>query len=157
MNKAVWFALLVFAVAPFSLADAPPATPPTTAPTTQPVAVNLADDQALQANMGKEVVVQGLVSEAAWSSSGKVFLIKFKEGEQTSFQGALFLKLRDDMEKAFHGDLSDAFEGATIQIQGKLQMYREHPEILINDPKQITILTKGPGHSPHSQATTKPG
>ena len=52
------------------------------------------------------------------------------------------------MEKAFNGDLSNAFEGAKIQIRGKLQLYREQPEILIDDPKQITILVKGPTTRP---------
>ncbi len=125
-------------------------------PTTQPTAVSLGDKQALDANVGKEVVVEGLVSDAEWSASGRVFLIKFKEGETTQFQGALFSKFRDDMEKAFNGDLSNAFEGAKIQIDGKLQMYREHPEILINDAKQITILVKGPGNSPHAGSSTRP-
>jgi DNA/RNA endonuclease YhcR with UshA esterase domain len=147
--------IVVLTASAAALADGnPPKETPQNAPTTRPVAVSLSDDKALQANMGKEVTVEGVVSEAAWSVSGRVFLIKFKEGEETSFQGALFAKLRDEMEKAFKDDLSDAFEGAKIQIQGKLQTYREHPEILINDPKQIMILVKGPGHSPH--ATTKP-
>lgn len=127
-----------------------------TAPTSQPVMVSLEDKKALDANMGKEVIVEGTVATAAWSASGRVFLIKFNEGIATNFQGALFAKLREDMEKAFHGDLSDAFEGGKIQITGKLQMYREHPEILINDPKQITILIKGPGHSPHAGPATRP-
>jgi DNA/RNA endonuclease YhcR with UshA esterase domain len=126
------------------------------APTTQPVAVSLSDQKALDASMGKDVVVEGLVSEAAWSASGRVFLIKFTEGETTDFQGALFVKYRETMEKAFKGDLSNAFEGAKIRISGKLQTYREHPEILIDDPKQITIVVKGPGNSPHAAPTTQP-
>jgi len=129
---------------------------PQTAPTTQPVLVSLADKQALAASMGKDVVVEGTVSDAQWSTSGKVFLVKFKEGEATRFQGAVFSKFREAMEKSFHGDLSNAFEGARIRISGKLQTYREHPEILIDDPKQITVLAKGPGNSPHASPTTRP-
>ena len=125
-------------------------------PTTQPIVVSLADEQALKASMGKEVLVEGTVTDAQWSATGRVFLIKFKEGSETQFQGAFFSKIRDDMEKAFNGDLSNAFEGAKIQIKGKLQTYRELPEILIDDPKQITILVKGPGKSPHAGSTPRP-
>jgi hypothetical protein len=126
------------------------------APSTQPIVVSLSDKQALDANVGKDIVVQGMVSDAQWSSTGRVFIIKFAEGDATQFQGAMFAKLRDDTEKAFNGDLSNAFEGSKIQIEGKLQTYREHPEILINDPKQITILVKGPGNSPHAGSATRP-
>ena len=129
---------------------------PQTAPTSRPIPVNLSDKQALAANMDNQVIVEGLVSDAEWSPSGRVFLIRFKEGQATQFQGAMFAKYRDDMEKAFNGDLSDAFEGAKIQIEGKLQTYREHPEILISDPRQITILVKGPGNSPHAASATRP-
>jgi hypothetical protein len=85
-----------------------------------------------------------------------VFIIKFKEGEATGFEGAIFASNRSEMEKAFDGDLSNAFEGAKIQIAGKLENYRQHPEIPIHDPKQITILVKGPGHSPHASPATRP-
>ena len=52
-------------------------------PTSQPTVVNLADPEALKTNMGKEVLVQGMVSDAQWSASGRVFRIKFEEGSQT--------------------------------------------------------------------------
>jgi len=129
---------------------------PTTTPTSQPVVVSVGDKQAIAASLGKEVVVEGTVSDAQWSSTGRVFIIKFKEGEATGFQGAILAKTRDAMEKAFHGNLSNAFEGAKIQIAGKLQNYREHSEIVANEPKQITIVAPGPGHLPHASATTLP-
>ena len=126
------------------------------APATQPAAVNLVnlgDKKALSVNVGKDVVVEGTVSDAQWSATGRVFIIKFKEGEATGFEGAIFASNRSEMEKAFDGDLSNALEGARIQIAGKLENYRQHPEIPIHDPKQITIVVKGPGHSPHAAAT----
>ena len=128
---------------------------PQTAPATQPALIKPSDAKALGSHVGQDVAVEGVVSDAAWSASGKVFLIKFKDGDESQFQGALFLKVRETMEKAFGGDLSDAFEGATIRISGKLQTYRDHPEILVGDPKQITILAKGPGHSPHAAPSTR--
>lgn len=140
--------LLVTMVAGFVRAD----DPASKSPATQPTAIVLGDKQSIDANIGKQVMVEGVVSDAEWSKTGAVFLIKFKEGEATQFQGAMFAKFRDDMEKALGGDLSNLLEGAKIRTTGKLQMYREHPEILITDPKQITILAKGPGNSPHAGA-----
>jgi DNA/RNA endonuclease YhcR with UshA esterase domain len=135
-------------------ADGPAQTQPV--PTSQPVAVDLADQDALTADMGKLVIVEGVVSSAQWSPSGRVFLIRFKEGRQTRFQAAFFDEQRDTMQQAFNTDLSAAFTGAQLQIVGKLQKYHEHPEILIQSPKQITILTKPPPLPATNPATTQP-
>ena len=128
------------------LADSSSNKPATTQPAScqQPAAVvNIADRKALDAHMGSDIVVEGTVSMAAWSNSGKVFLIRFSEADESEFQGALFAPLRPTMEKAFAGDLGAVFDGARLRLTGKLHKYREHPEILISDPKQITIVAKG--------------
>ena len=129
---------------------------PQTAPASQPVVISLASRHELEANIGKTVIVEGTVSDAEWSPSGKVFLVKFKEASATKFQGAMFTKFREPLEKALGGDLSDMLEGAKVQISGKLQVYRERPEIMISEPGQITIVTKGPGHSPHAGGPVHP-
>jgi DNA/RNA endonuclease YhcR with UshA esterase domain len=128
--------------------------PPSTAPASQPSLITAGDEQTLDADMGNDVIVQGTVSDAKWSPSGRVFLIKFQEGDSSEFQGAIFSKYKDVMEKAFNGDLSTALEGAKVQIHGKSQTYREHPEILIDKPEQIDITVKGPGKT--ENATTAP-
>jgi Spy/CpxP family protein refolding chaperone len=126
------------------------------APTSQPSLVSLSDKEAMQSSVGKAIAVQGVVSDAQWSPSGAVFLINFTDGQATQFQCVIFRKLHDDMEKAFSGDLSNAFEGSNVRIEGKLQMYHQHPQIIINDANQVSILTKGPGNSPHAGAFNKP-
>src|SRR6202034_4189294 len=98
--------------------------------------------------IASDVIVEGTISDAKWSTSGRVFLIKFKEADSSEFQGAIFSKNKDVMEKAFNGDLSTALEGAKVQIHGKLQTYREHPEILIDKPEQIVIVEKPPTTQP---------
>ena len=128
--------------------------PPSTAPTSQPSLIIAGDKQALDAAIGNDVIVEGTISDAKWSPSGRVFLIKFQEGDSSEFQGAIFSKYKDIMEKAFNGDLSTALEGAKVQVHGKLQTYRDHPEILIDKPEQIVILMKAPGQT--QNATTSP-
>ena len=120
---------------------------PTTAPATEPSAgvISAGDKQALQDHLDKEVTVEGVVSDAKWSSSGKVFIIKFKEAGDSQFQAATFSKNKDAMEKAFDGDLTKAFEGAKIQVKGRLQTFKEHPEILVDKPEQITVTEKASG------------
>ena len=128
--------------------------PPSTAPTSQPSLIIAGDKQALDAAIGNDVIVEGTVSDAKWSPSGRVFLIKFPESDSSGFQGAIFSKYKDVMEKAFNGDLSTALEGAKVQVHGKLQTYRDHPEILIDKPEQIVILMKAPGQT--QNATISP-
>jgi len=116
--------------------------------------ISVGDKQAIDANMNKEATVEGTVSDAEWSPTGRVFLIKFQEGETTQFQGAVLSQNKETMEKGLNGDLSNALEGAKIQIKGKLVTYREHPEILIDKPEQIRIVQKGSGTSPHAQTAS---
>jgi hypothetical protein len=112
------------------------------------VVVSLTDKAALDANMGKQASVEGTVSDAEWSPTGRVFLIKFDGAESTQFQGALLSQNRDAVEKAFDGDLTRALEGAKIRLTGKLQTYRAHPEIVIEKPEQITVLQKPSADAP---------
>jgi DNA/RNA endonuclease YhcR with UshA esterase domain len=127
--------------------------PPATAPTSQPSIIAASDGQLLKADMGNDVIVQGTATDAKWSASGRVFLIKFDDTSD-GFQGAIFAKSKDVMEKAFNGDLTAALEGAKIEIHGKLKTFKEHPEILIDNPEQIVVLVKGPGAT--TQPTTAP-
>ena len=123
-------------------ADEQPATAPTTSPSG---VISAGDRQVLMDHIDKEATVEGTVADAKWSSSGKVFVIKFKDASDSQFQTAIFSKSKDAMEKAFDGDLSKAFAGAKIQVKGKLQTYREHPEILVDKPEQITVIEKAGG------------
>jgi hypothetical protein len=118
---------------------------PTTAPTSQPSVISAGDKETLDANIDKDATVEGTVSDANWTPSGKVFLIKFKDAETSEFAGAIFSKNKDLMEKALGGDLTPALGGAKVQLHGKIHTFHDHPEIIIDKPEQITILVKGTG------------
>jgi DNA/RNA endonuclease YhcR with UshA esterase domain len=128
---------------------------PAAAPASQPAVIAAGDKDALEANMDKEATVEGTISDAKWSSSGKVFLIKFQEGESSHFQAAFLAKSKEVMEKAFDGDLSTALQGAKVQVHGKLKAFHDNPEVLIDKPEQITILVKATG-SATTAPTTRP-
>jgi Spy/CpxP family protein refolding chaperone len=115
-------------------------------------AITPGDKAAIDANTGKEAVVEGTVSDAQWSASGAVFIMKFKDSDATQFQAVV---LRNDMaqdaaEKAFGGDLSNIFEGSKVRIKGELGTYFNHPQIKIKNADQVAVLDKGPGNSPHA-------
>ena len=116
----------------------------TKAPTTAPTVLEAKDKAGLDASTDKTVTVKGVVSEAQWATSGKVFIIKFKDTEESQFSAVLFSKNKEPFEKTFEGDLSTVFEGATIEVTGPVKMFKEHPEIVIDRAKQIKILEKAP-------------
>ena len=53
--------------------------------------------------MGKDVVIEGVVNKAAWSSSGKVMSILFKGVDRNQFSAVAFDKIKDKLDAAFMG------------------------------------------------------
>lgn len=127
------------------------------APTSSIIAVS--DKAALEANKEKDVVVEGVVSTAAWSSSGKVMNLHFEGTDETRFSAVVFEKNKDRIDKAFGGDATKAWTGAKVRIKGKLREYagktgdrKATPEITISDPGQVTVVEPPPADAP----ATKP-
>jgi hypothetical protein len=120
------------------------AEPATTAPATQPSAdatvLQPNDKDALAANIDKEVVVEGVIEKAEWSSTGKVMRATFKDAGESKFQAIIFVKDREKFDKAFDGDVAKALSGAKVKLKGKLQEYRNAPEMVLSDVGQITVV-----------------
>jgi DNA/RNA endonuclease YhcR with UshA esterase domain len=144
-----WFAILPLAgcllatalLAPVTRADDKPAAEP---PSSQPVAVDVSDKAALEANMNKDVVVEGVVDSARWSSSGKVVALEFKKAADSKFMAVAFVRHRDELDKAFSGDFARSMAGARVRIRGTLKDYKGRPEIVIDSPAQVTVLEPAP-------------
>ena len=123
------------------------------APATQPsggesLIIDASDKAAIDAAMGKEVVVEGVVESTAWSSSGKVLFIKFDKNKETRFSVVVFEKHKTDFDSAFSGDITKALPGAKVRIRGTIKDYRSQPEIIADVPAQITILEPPPTSQP---------
>jgi hypothetical protein len=129
-----------------SFAGAPPATAQSRPgePTSKPVTVDLKDPDALKAAMGSEVIVSGTVASAEWSRTGRVMRIEFNGTEKSRFYAVIFPPQRPAFDQKYSGDVAKALAGAEVQITGKLQLYRERPEIIINRLDQLDV-TKKPG------------
>ena len=85
-------------------------------------------------HVGEVVTVEGLAAEVHHAASGKVTFIDMgARYPNNPFAGVIF-----------SGDASkfpnvDNLEGKTIDVTGKVQLYRNAPEIILNDVAQIKI------------------
>jgi DNA/RNA endonuclease YhcR with UshA esterase domain len=113
--------------------------------------VDAADKAAIDANMSKEVTVEGIVDTASWSSSGKVLRMEFKGNQQSKLQGVAFEKNKKSLDEAFSGDFVKAMTGAHVRVRGTLKDYRGRPEIVIDSASQVTVLEPSPAASQPAQ------
>jgi hypothetical protein len=117
-------------------------------PTTQPVLLDVSQSRAaFDDARGKDVVVQGIVSSAQWSASGKVMNIEFRNAGRSRFLAVAFERIRAKLDEGFGGDAPKAFTGAKIRIHGTLETYggavesmKGRPQIVIASGDQVTIL-----------------
>ena len=153
-----------------SVGDTPPTTAPLPAvsrpkdpleqsPAAEPLPDGIlaaAEVPALLSQMGKEVVVEGVVADSAWSRSGKVMNIRFasvEEGKNGLFS-CIFLKDRATFDGAFSGNVASAFSGAHLRLAGTLVLYggfdeamKGTPQMILTNPAQVTIVEPRPAHS----------
>ena len=115
-------------------------------PTTQHTVIDANDKAAIAENMGREVVVVGTVSQAAWSASGKVMNIEFQGAEESRLLAVVFERNRRRMDEAFNGDLAKALTGAKVRLMGRLEEYggrderwKGRPQMILDRTGQITI------------------
>lgn len=118
-----------------------PEAAPATAPTSQPAARLSADDVAgLKSHVGKWVTVTGTVSRAELSQSKKVFRIAFKEAGTSGFNSVVFDRNLRAFEAELGADLSAALNGKAVEVTGKLEEYREKPQVVLREPGQLKVV-----------------
>lgn len=84
------------------------------------------------AHVGEYASVRGTLFDAHVSASGTIFLDFCANYKTCPFSGVIFA---DDAEQ--FGDLS-RYEGKTVTLAGKIQLYRGKAEIILSDPSQLT-------------------
>jgi DNA/RNA endonuclease YhcR with UshA esterase domain len=114
--------------------------------TTEPAVIDVKNSDAIIAAKGKDsATVEGVISSAEWSRSGKVMNIEFRDSDLI---GAVFEKNKQKLDDAFGGDLAKSLKGAKVRIKGKIADYRSKPQIIIQFPDQITIVEPAPSTQP---------
>jgi DNA/RNA endonuclease YhcR with UshA esterase domain len=97
------------------------------------IAISATDKAALTANVGKQVVAEGIVVSAAKGSN----------------DGARFLNFSDDITglsalivPAVYSDLKplEEYEGKTVKVTGKLDPYKDKTQIRVTRIAQIEVV-----------------
>jgi DNA/RNA endonuclease YhcR with UshA esterase domain len=112
---------------------------PATQPATQPAVIPVTDTAAIRAKNGQTITIEGVIESAKWSGSGKVMNVRFKDVKD-GVSVAVFQKNKDKFDAAFGGDTAKKFTGAKVQVTGALKDFKGRPEIVIENPEQVTIV-----------------
>jgi len=88
------------------------------------------------------VVVEGTISTARPSSTGKVMRINFRGVGESGFYAAYFPSenLFERMDRAFGGTNGSGLDAKHVRIRGKLAIFQDRPQIVVKNPDQIEIL-----------------
>ena len=99
--------------------------------------ISASDDAAIQDALPKDVSVVGTISSIDVSDS--VISIHFTGADKSGFYAVVLTRGRDGMEKAYGTGLS-SLNGKTIRVTGKVTLYRNKPEIVINESTQVSVM-----------------
>lgn len=108
-------------------------------PVELPGIIKASDDAAIRAAIGKNVTIQGRISNVGATNTGSVNFINF-EG---SARGNFVCIVKKDYLKPVaepHGGTLQSLVGKTVEIRGELFLYKETPEIELRSATSIRIL-----------------
>jgi cardiolipin synthase A/B len=84
--------------------------------------------------LGREVTLEGMVVEVEKRDTGVSFL-KFGVGELAP-RAVIFARNYDSFAQPF----PDFYKGKRVQITGRVQLYGDYYEVILNSPNQIKVL-----------------
>src|SRR5262245_15985507 len=87
--------------------------------------------------VGKEAVVKGKVHEVFVPASGNVAVLNLGPDFKTCFKVAIF---KANFGK-FGGldEIKKQFKDKKVQVEGKVELYREQPQIVVTVPSQLKV------------------
>lgn len=147
-SNLIFFALMVLVAGTLAIARQEQ-------PTSKPVLIEVSDKAAVDAAMGKDVELEGVVRNAQWHPRGTVFFVNFEKTDESKVMAVAFEKQREALDRSFAGDVAKALTGARVRIRGKMSEYRGKPQVVIEMPSQITILETAPTTEPSTQPSDK--
>jgi cardiolipin synthase A/B len=103
-------------------------------PFTLPALTQVQAAENMNRYLGREVTLEGVVQEVQKLETGVAFL-KFGTGELAP-RAVIFARNYDLFAQPF----PDAYRGKRLQITGRVQLYGDYYEIILNTPDQIKLL-----------------
>jgi DNA/RNA endonuclease YhcR with UshA esterase domain len=104
----------------------------------KPVVESVENAEWIKAHLDQEVTVKGVVSAKSSASAAGHFFYNFERSDLTLFCFKAVAETLPDAKKP------GAVVGKTIQVTGKLALYKDKPQIVIRKAEQIVILEQAP-------------
>jgi len=104
----------------------------------KPVVESVENAEWIKAHLDQEVTVKGVVSANSSASAAGHFFYNFERSDLTLFCFKAVAETLPDAKKP------GAVVGKTIQVTGKLALYKDKPQIVIRKAEQIVILEQAP-------------
>ncbi len=102
-------------------------------------ALNANDAEQIARAIDGEAVIVGIVRSAVWSRSGAIVNIEFKKVDSQGFHAVVFKATAERLVEAMGGELVDILPNSHLQIRGKVALFQDRPEMILNEPSQITL------------------
>jgi serine/threonine-protein kinase len=88
----------------------------------------------------RTATIEGVVRSAAVSSTGSVCRVEFEGVDREGFLVVYFPGMFPVMEKHFGGSAGAALAGKRIRVKGRVDTYRERPQIVVDSADQVEVV-----------------
>jgi alkaline phosphatase D len=102
----------------------------------------LTDAEVVKKHVGKEVTVEMTVNATGASQTRTFLNSAVDRNSDENFTVVLPTAAVEAFKKAGVDSPRDHFKGKRVKVTGKLSLFREKPQIVVDDPKQIEIAGK---------------
>ena len=94
--------------------------------------------------VGEKCTVEMEVKSVGVSKNGGIAFLNSEEDfkDEKNFTAFLGKEAVEKFKKAKVEDLAAHFKGKTVRVTGTVKLYRERPEIAVDDPEQIQVVEK---------------
>lgn len=115
--------------------------PPIPAPKLAEGVLSANDDPAIRAVSGQIATVQGKVSRVGATDTGSITFINFRGNDRGKFVAIVRRDNVESVAQPFGGSL-ESLSGKTVEIRGKIEMFKNAPQIDIRQPDQLKVLAE---------------
>lgn len=98
------------------------------------------DTTELLKHIGEEVTIQGKVVRAAIDERSGMHFLNFDPRPRQGFVAVVF---PDEAPLFTDGPPGRIYDQKTVRITGRIELFRDNPQIVLRDPAQITVVNGG--------------